>query len=56
MIRLFQILFFGHAHKWKIIREVKLVIPESEDNGRLEGRRYTIQCEKCGDVAHRDFI
>lgn len=51
MMWFLRMLFFGHAHKWKIIREAIL----ADDIGQ-KGRRYTLQCESCGDVQCRDFL
>lgn len=58
MIRLLQFIFLGHAHKWKIIREVKLVYAADPEagTGAHEGRRYDLQCERCGDVRKRDLV
>lgn len=59
MIRLLQILFLGHAHRWQIIREVPLVWHddwESPDDVTRSGRRYVLQCEGCGKVKKEDVI
>jgi len=51
MIRLIQLLIWGHNHKWSIIDDYRL-------NGGpgMVGHRYHLQCEKCGDVKKRDLI
>ena len=44
MIRLIQLLFFGHIHKWKIIDKRRLdYVSDFCD-------RYTSQCEHCGKI------
>lgn len=49
MLRLFQWLFLGHTHKWKIINQVRL---NWSDGYGEEGlcTRYTLQCEICGNM------
>lgn len=56
MIRLLQLLIFGHAHKWVTIREINFTddIREYERTGVPTGRKYTCQCETCGKI--RTFI
>lgn len=54
MIRLIQFLIFGHWHKWKILKEVPLVVHEFSGNDS-KGTRYFCQCEKCGRVIKRDL-
>jgi hypothetical protein len=46
MIALLQILIFGHAHKWKVMKEVSVV----DDEQFPIGTRYYCQCEKCGRI------
>lgn len=45
MIKLLQILWYGHQHKWNIIEK-----REVRDNGGLIGTRYTCQCQHCGNI------
>ena len=54
MLKLLQLLFVGHAHKWKIleIKEYKW----SNDFGEYgTGRNYYLQCEICGVVHRKRF-
>lgn len=59
MIRLLQMLFWGHAHKWKIIKEGKL---RHEQHGYSSapivstGTRYVLQCETCGKLHQKDVV
>lgn len=47
MIRLLQLLFFGHIHEWEIYKET--AYEWSNDFGE-HGRcsKYTLRCTKCG--------
>ena len=55
MMLLLKLLLFGHVHRWKILdRDPLRFTREGEVTDR--GMRYTLQCEKCGDVAKRDLI
>jgi hypothetical protein len=60
MIRLLQLLIFGHAHKWKTLKQTPLVRPEQvvygQTYGQRTGTRYIQQCETCGLVTKRDLI
>lgn len=60
MIRLLQLLIFGHVHKWKTLEERPLVRPEQvvegTTYGQRTGTRYIQQCEHCGIVEKRDLI
>lgn len=51
MLRLIQLLIWGHVHKWTVIYDGDL----TGANG-ARGHRYHLQCEKCGDVKKRDLI
>lgn len=51
MIRLLQLLFLGHIHKWKRIREVDLI-----HNNAHAGHRYVCECERCGVIRKYDMI
>jgi uncharacterized Zn finger protein len=55
MIRLLQLLFLGHFHRWKTIECGPFHLTE---NGRVTDRgvRYIQQCETCGVVVKRDLI
>jgi len=53
MIWLLQRLFFGHVHKWKIITQAPMTSGWDAKN-RILGIRYTVQCEKCGAIKHKD--
>jgi len=52
MIWLVQWLWRGHAHKWKIlsVHELSMI-----DSGRM-GRRFVLQCEKCGNLKKFDTL
>lgn len=52
MKRLFQLLIYGHVHKWKIISERRF----NYDDGFTRGdcNRYILQCEHCGEITVRD--
>ncbi|MCK5019955.1 MAG: hypothetical protein KAS32_23065 [Candidatus Peribacteraceae bacterium] len=52
MWKLIQLLIFGHAHKWKIIQSGELTFTYSESIGM----RYTLQCEKCGNIKTVDTV
>lgn len=51
MIRLLQLLIFGHVHKWKIIKEGPFTL-YGEDEAEMvqRGTQYNVQCEHCGAV------
>lgn len=55
MMRLLQVLFLGHWHKWTTINEGPLNLT---DDGKVvsRGMRYIQQCEKCGIVVKRDLV
>lgn len=53
MIRLLQLLFFGHWHKWKIIEQARLWGADSAHMDKPTGLVYFLQCEKCGEVKRR---
>lgn len=55
MVRLLQLLFLGHFHKWKTIKEHPFSLTE---NGKsvANGTRYIQQCETCGKVVKRDLV
>ena len=48
MIRLLQLLIFGHVHKWKIIAKSEVF----EENGAQKPVYidYNCQCEACGKI------
>ena len=48
MIRLLQLLFLGHIHKWKIIRTTQIY--DEPDDELPYGTRYDLQCEHCGKI------
>lgn len=52
MIRLLQLLIFGHAHKWAIIRKVDIVRHDATPvaPGLPLHRDYECQCETCGKI------
>lgn len=58
MIRLLQLLFLGHVHKWKTIEKSELSVHDGEDVSNIVGRgtRYIQQCERCGVVVKRDLV
>ena len=59
MIRLLQILFLGHAHKWKIIKEAPLVHEQygyQKEPLVSRGTRYVLQCEGCGKLHQKDVV
>jgi hypothetical protein len=53
MRKLFQLLWIGHEHKWKIIEESSFQYEGSFSSYRCI--RYYLQCEVCGDVKIRDM-
>jgi len=56
MIRLLQLLFLGHVHKWKIISQYDVVRDETTTRGKPEdivATAYTCQCEECGVLRFR---
>jgi hypothetical protein len=59
VIRLLQLLFLGHVHKWKTLEKSPLKIWQDEvGKGPITGagERYIQQCETCGKVIKRDLI
>ena len=52
MIGLFQLLFYGHIHKWVTINRSELTM--TDDDRR--GVRVELQCLKCGEVKKVDLI
>lgn len=49
MIRLLQLILFGHVHKWKVMEEQSFYndrIPQ----GYRAGILYVCQCESCGAI------
>jgi len=57
MLKLLQILIFGHFHQWKIIKNGTLTVLDVEDpllNKRItKGCIYILQCEICGNVKQK---
>jgi len=51
MLGLIQLLFYGHIHKWEIYKTVRLT-----NRRGSEGSRYTLRCEKCGNIKYKDLI
>ena len=51
MLRLIQLLIYGHIHKWATIDSRVL-----EGSYGARGHRYTLRCEKCGDIVKRDLL
>lgn len=49
MWKLLQLIFIGHSHKWKIIKQTDVTF----DNG-CKGTRYYLQCEHCGTIKCKD--
>lgn len=54
MIRFFQWLFYGHVHKWKIIKEGKTYWKSTKNSDEAIWMRYTLQCETCGEMKTYD--
>ena len=52
MIRLIQLLFFGHVHKWEIIAKRRLDYVSDFSNGTCE--RYILRCQHCGNIKVKD--
>lgn len=50
MIKLLQLLIFGHVHKWKIITEGHL----ADSNSVVVGNYYDLQCEHCGNIKRKN--
>jgi hypothetical protein len=51
MIRLLQLLIFGHVHKWVTIKEGKFY--DRPESSMPCGVVYYQQCEHCGKVIRR---
>lgn len=51
MLKLLQLIFVGHFHKWKILRETRL---STRDLPPRHGTRFYLQCEKCGMIRNKD--
>lgn len=52
MLKLLQLLIFGHVHKWKIVNVNTL--DYNGDFGSGTCIRYTMQCEVCGNIKKKD--
>jgi hypothetical protein len=52
MIRLIQMIVYGHIHKWAIIDKRRLDYVSDFSNGSCD--RYTLQCEHCGAIKVKD--
>lgn len=50
MIKLLQILWYGHSHKWKIIQTIQL----QNEYGANVGKKYHLQCEVCGNIKRKE--
>jgi hypothetical protein len=53
MIKLLQLLIFGHVHKWEIIHEKTIKTNYTWDGHIVETitvKHYTLQCTKCGNI------
>jgi hypothetical protein len=55
MLRLLQLIFLGHIHKWKIIKENPL-IRRDIDTPDQTGINYVLQCEHCGTLKQFDTV
>jgi translation initiation factor 2 beta subunit (eIF-2beta)/eIF-5 len=56
MKRLFEILWHGHCHKWVVIHETNVFDGHQTEDRLPIGRKYTMQCEKCGNIKYKkDF-
>lgn len=53
MKRLFEFLWYGHFHKWKILETSDIV--EYDERTKI-GRSFTLQCEKCGNLQRKNFF
>lgn len=58
MLRLLQLIFFGHVHKWKILNEVPLQRwPGRIGEGKpWTGTNYILRCEDCGKLKQFDTV
>lgn len=54
MIRLIQLMIFGHVHKWETFDQVNLIV-KHEFGGVETGVRFFCRCETCGKVIKRDL-
>lgn len=55
MLRLIQLLIFGHIHKWKILEQGSLTV-HNDFGPPSKGDRYIYQCENCGKVKKKDLV
>ncbi len=53
MLKLLQILFLGHAHKWKVVGSAKIV---KEEGGIRYGTVKILQCEKCSKFKKQKIL
>lgn len=55
MIRFLQLIFLGHSHKWKIIKEGYFYdrADEKKADAKPIGVIYYQQCEHCGKIIRR---
>jgi hypothetical protein len=51
MKRLLELILFGHIHKFRVIKEEKVI-----DTFINEGWRYVQECECCGQLKKTTFI
>jgi hypothetical protein len=52
VIRLLQLLIFGHVHKWKMLesRDYEAYVDEVGKGEPSRGKLYMLQCEHCGSL------
>ena len=46
MLRLLQLLFYGHSHYWETKEEINI----KNLNGKYIGLIYVCRCTKCGEI------
>ncbi len=54
MLKLFQLLFIGHVHKWTILRHGAM--KDLDYDGTRIGTVYELQCQHCGNVKRTDLM
>lgn len=55
MIKLLQILFFGHSHKWEI-EDVRRLEKNHDFGLKSTGSRYVLRCDVCGTIKKKDIV
>ena len=50
MIRLLQLIIFGHIHQWEILGKTRVFESETIKDDLPIGIKYVLQCKHCGEM------